>query len=144
MSFAPERIVLDTSVLISAAIHPRSPSALVVTAALLAGRVYRSPDTFEELRSVLTRPTLDRYFTGQAFSRADFLASYEEASVLAEVTQVSTDCADPKDNLFLSLALSVEAQCIVSGDKAHLISMHPYRGIDILSVGEFLLALRQG
>ena len=143
MSFAPERTVLDTSVLISAAVHPRSPSALVVTAALLAGRLYRSDESFEELRSVLTRPTFDRYFTGQTFSRADFLASYEEASVLAEVTQVSTDCADPKDNRFLSLALSVEAQCIVSGDKAHLISMHPYRGIDILSVGEFLLRARR-
>ena len=143
MSFVPERVVLDTSVLISAAIYPQSPSAQAVMAALLAGRVFRSGDTFEELRSVLTRSKFDRYFTGKAFSRTDFLASYEEASVLAEVTQVSTDCADPKDNIFLSLALSVGADCLVSGDKAHLISMHPYRGIEGLSVGDFLLRVRR-
>lgn len=143
MSFATERIVLDTSVLISAAIYPRSPSAQAVMAALLVGRVYRSEDTFEELRSVLTRPKFDRYFADKAFSRTDFLASYEEASVLAEVTQISTDCADPKDNIFLSLALSASANCIVSGDKAHLIAMHPYRGIHILSVRDFLLRVRQ-
>ncbi|MGS5089324.1 putative toxin-antitoxin system toxin component, PIN family [Hydrogenophaga sp. A37] len=138
MSSVPEKVVLDTSVLISAAIYPQSPAAQAVMAALLMGRVYRSEDTFEELRSVLTRPKFDRYFIEKVFTRFDFLASFEQASEIAEVNQVCTDCADPKDNMFLSLAVSVGADCIVSGDKAHLISMHPYRGIEILSVGDFL------
>ena len=68
MSFATERVVLDTSVLISAAIYPRLLSAQAAMAALLVGRVYRSEDTFEELRSVLTRPKFDRYFADKASS----------------------------------------------------------------------------
>jgi len=88
---------------------------------------------------VLTRPKFDRYFVDKVFTRFDFLASFEQVSEIAEVTQTCTDCVDPKDNMFLSLAVSVGADCIVFGDKAHLISMHSYREIHILSVGDFLL-----
>jgi len=66
-----------------------------------------------------------------------FLEAYIDKSIKAEVTQISSDCEDPKDNMFLSLALSTNADMIVSGDIKHLIAMHPYKGISILSPKEF-------
>ena len=43
----------------------------------------------------------------------------------------------------LSLAVSAGADIIVSGDKAHVLSMHPYRGIDILSLADFYRLMTQ-
>lgn len=53
------------------------------------------------------------------------------------VTVEITDCRDPKDNKFLALAVSGEADCIISGDD-DLKVLHPFRGIPILSPREFL------
>lgn len=137
MSSEPKKFVIDTNVLISAAIYPQSLAAQALSAAFALGIVCRSEETFQELQTVLNRSKFDRYFVDKEFTRAAFLAIYEKYAVLVPVTHVCTDCIDPKDNMFLSLALSAEADIIVSGDKAHVLSMHPYRGIDILSVGDF-------
>ncbi len=48
------------------------------------------------------------------------------------------ECSDPKDDKYLSLAVSGKADVIVSGDVRHLLSMHPWRGISILSPADFL------
>ncbi len=138
MSSATKKFVIDTSVLISAAIYPQSIAAQALLAAFALGTVYRSQATFQELVEVLNRPKFDRYFVDQEFTRAVFLSTYEKYAVEVPVTQEVTDCTDAKDNMFLSLAASVEADILVSGDKEHLISMHPYRGIAILSVSDFL------
>lgn len=52
-------------------------------------------------------------------------------------TVVVNDCRDPKDNKFLEIAISGNADCIVSGDK-DLMVLHPYRGISILTPMQFL------
>ena len=47
------------------------------------------------------------------------------------------DCADPKDNKFLALALSAKADMLVTGDKKHLLPMNPYNGVSIVSIETF-------
>jgi putative PIN family toxin of toxin-antitoxin system len=47
------------------------------------------------------------------------------------------DCSDPDDNRVLECALEAHAQVIVTGD-AHLLKLHPYREILILSPKQFL------
>jgi predicted nucleic acid-binding protein len=49
-----------------------------------------------------------------------------------------TDRVDPDDNMFLEAAVAGAADCIVSGDK-HLLRMKQFRGIEILTVNDFLL-----
>ena len=44
---------------------------------------------------------------------------------------------NPKDNKYLELAVSGEAECIVTGDD-DLLVLNPWRGIKILTVQEFL------
>jgi putative PIN family toxin of toxin-antitoxin system len=44
---------------------------------------------------------------------------------------------DPTDNLFINLAIDGNAKIIVSGD-SHLLKLEKYKGIEIISVSEFL------
>ncbi len=50
---------------------------------------------------------------------------------------IKNECQDPKDNKYLELALSGQAECIVTGDD-DLLVLTPWRGIEILTVQEFL------
>ena len=53
------------------------------------------------------------------------------------ITQQIFVCRDYKDNMFLSLAVSAQANCIVSGDK-DLLTLHPFNEIPILTPAGFL------
>lgn len=48
------------------------------------------------------------------------------------------ECRDPKDDKYLALALAGKAAAIVSSDVRHMLSMHPWRGIQILSPADYL------
>lgn len=51
-------------------------------------------------------------------------------------------CRDASDDKFLEVIVNGHASCLVSGDK-DLLSLHPFRGIPILSPADFLKALSQ-
>ena len=57
-----------------------------------------------------------------------------------DLTERVTVCRDPKDDIFLSLALAGKADTIVSGDY-DLLALHPFRGIPIMTPGDFVRAL---
>ncbi|MDP2817175.1 MAG: putative toxin-antitoxin system toxin component, PIN family [Polaromonas sp.] len=132
-------IVIDTGVLVSAAIRPQSVPALALERALLHYDVCASPATFEELKTVLLRPKFDRYVS--AATRQAFVEGLSQHLRMAQVTQQVTDCTDPKDNKFLALAVAVSAEMIVASDP-HLTQMHPWQGIPILPPAAFLVAAR--
>lgn len=138
MNFARKRVVIDSNILISAAIYPNSASANALRLAVMFCQLYRSTETTAEIEQVLLRTKFDRYFSAGGPSREDFLAIYKDAASLEAITEIATDCSDPKDNKFLSLTLSVKADLLVTGDRKHLISMHPYRGIPIISEADFV------
>jgi uncharacterized protein len=56
-----------------------------------------------------------------------------------EPTETVRECRDPKDDKYLALAAAGQADVIVSSDIRHLLSMHPWRGIPILSPADFLV-----
>ena len=59
------------------------------------------------------------------------------AERIEQVLPVS-ECSDPKDDKYLSLAACGKADVIVTGDVRHLLSTHPWRGISSLSLAAFL------
>lgn len=128
------RFVFDTSVVVSAALLRRSLPRQAFDQATAQGKPLISVSTTIELDDVLRRPTFEKYVTEE--ERLLFLATLVRDAELVEVTNVCTDCRDPKDNKFLELALSGNANCIVSGDRDLL--LHPFRGIPILTPQEFL------
>jgi uncharacterized protein len=138
MSSARKKVVIDSNILVSAAIYPNSASANALRLAVMFCELYRSDETTAEIEQVLLRTKFDRYFATGGSSREDFLTIYKDAAALEPITEIATDCSDLKDNKFLSLALSVNADLLITGDRKHLISMHPYRGIPIVSEADFV------
>jgi putative PIN family toxin of toxin-antitoxin system len=132
-------LVIDTGVLISAAIRPQSVPALALERALRHYEVCASMATLDELQQVLLRPKFDRY--ASAAQRQLFLDGIMLQFRLVEVTQQVAECADPKDDKFLALALAVNAELIVASDP-HLTQMHPWRSIPILPPAAFLVGAR--
>lgn len=129
-------IVIDTGVLVSAAIRPQSVPALALQKALLHHELCASEATFAELQDVLSRSKFDRYAAAKA--RQAFVDGLLLHIQLVDVSQVVNDCSDPKDNKFLALALAVNAEMIVASDP-HLTAMHPWRSIPILPPAAFLV-----
>lgn len=129
-------IVLDSNLIVSAILNPEGICALAIDLADSNFDMVRSKDTTNELVEVLRRDKFDRFAAVE--DRVFRVQAYIEATRLVTVSVHVTDCADPKDNKFLALALAAKATVIVSGDKKHLVSMNPYKGIAIIRVRDFV------
>lgn len=63
--------------------------------------------------------------------------AYEQNGLHINVSSSFRASKDPKDGMFLQLAVDSNAACIISGDP-HLLELHPFRGIPILNATDFL------
>ena len=61
-----------------------------------------------------------------------FIETGEHVTVTREIRA----CRDPKDDKFLELAVSGQADVIVTGDD-DVLALHPFEGIPILRMREF-------
>ncbi len=109
-------IVLDTNVLVSGLIAPFGPPGDIVR--LLAGgaiRVCYDARILAEYREVLSRPAF-----GIATDRmASLLDQVESDGVLVTSRPLAMRLPDPEDEMFLAVALSGGARCLVTGDLRH-------------------------
>ena len=131
-----ERVVLDTNVLISAALRPDGPPRTVVDAVRSEnGVLLFSDETFEELRSRFYRPQFDRYVGREG--RAVYLAQLEAVSEWVSITGAKLGCRDSDDDKLLGTALMGEADCLVTGDR-DLLEMSPFNDTPISTPAGFL------
>lgn len=135
------RIVVDTNVLVSAALLPQSMSARALEHALEDFQLVQSADTLAELVDVIMRPKFFRYLDEER--RSHFLFLMAQVSELINVQTCVTECIDQKDNKFLELAIDANARVIISGD-SHLLDLHPFRGIAIVAPTDFMAQGRRG
>ena len=138
------RVVLDTSTLVSAALRVGSVPYQALLEALGAWEVCASVETLAELEQVLGREKFDRYLARA--SRREFVALIRRNVHLfavqnADLIAVDPPCRDPRDNLFLVLALAAEADIVVSSDE-DLLVLHPWRGISVVTPAEFLFQFK--
>ncbi len=129
------RFVFDTNVLISAFLFSQSKPRQALDQATVIGVIILSNSVLSELEEVLYRPKFDRYLTKKR--RQEFLENLTENAQFIDVTEQINECRDPKDNKYLELAVSGQSECIVTGDD-DLLVLNPWRGIEILTVQEFL------
>lgn len=134
------RVVLDTNLLVSAALLEQSVPRQAFELAFRSGEVLSSSQTLAELKDVLSRRKFDRYISQE--TRLRFLANFLNLTRPVEITETITACRDPKDDKFLELAVSGGAVYLVTGD-SDLLALHPFRGISILTPGDFLNRLSQ-
>lgn len=134
---ADKRVVLDTNILISAALRPSgNPREVVDAIRSQNGVLLFSDETFNELRICIHRPKFDRY-VGET-GRWIYLAQLEEVSEWVSITGSRMGCRDPDDDKLLETALTGQANCLVTGDK-DLLDMNPFHDIPILTPAGFLV-----
>ncbi|GIK09441.1 MAG: putative toxin-antitoxin system toxin component, PIN family protein [Anaerolineaceae bacterium] len=129
------RVVFDTNVLVSALLFEESMPAQAFFFAVARGVVLISAELVNELQRVIYRPKFDRYIADS--QREDFILSLVETSELVVVAETINICRDPKDNMILELAVSGDADMIVTGDD-DLLVLNSFQEITILNPQEFL------
>jgi putative PIN family toxin of toxin-antitoxin system len=130
-----ERIVADTNVLISGLLLPASVPGQAVQRAVDKGLLLVSEATMNELADVLARARFDRYISLE--DRKQFLRLLGRLTEFVPVVYPVRECRDPKDDKFLELAVNGRAELILTGDE-DLLTMNPWRGVAILSPGDYL------
>ena len=129
------RFVADTNVLVSRLVVRNSIPAQAVLHATSHGKLIVSTEILDELESVLSRPKFDVYL--KLSERLAFFDILRLTALTIESVTPLAVCRDPKDDKFLALALTGQADFILSGDQ-DLLSLHPFRGIDILTPRQYL------
>lgn len=130
------RIVIDTNVFVSMLIRPGHMSDAIIEKIDRGAVVLYSAETLSELIEVLGRGKFAKYTTKDDI--AAFVRWFADVGELVTVTREVQASLDPKDDKFLSLALSGGADAIISGDKKHLLSLGLFEGISILSPADFI------
>lgn len=87
-----------------------------------------------ELIEVLQRPKFKRYFSDQSVE--NLVSLLHEKVEWVEITDIFNDCRDPKDNFLLDLAVSRQANYLITGD-ADLLVLNPFHGLEIISYSFF-------
>ena len=128
------RVVIDTNVLVSAAIKATSLPSIAVSRAGQSSTLLKSIVTEAELLAVIDRPYLARLI---APSARDRLMQIIDAAELVPITERVVASRDAKDDKFLELAVNGRADLIVSGDE-DLLVLNPFRNIPILTPAAYV------
>ena len=122
--------VLDTNVLISAALSRQGSPYVLVQRALAEARIVFSEPTFEELRGRLYRPKFDRYISLDMRERV--LRDLSASAPWVEIDHQAGWSCDPDDDKFIATALQARGALLVSGDSDLLTARAP-TGLRILT-----------
>jgi putative PIN family toxin of toxin-antitoxin system len=129
------RFVVDTNVLISALLFKNSIPFRAIELAEKQGIILYSEATLNELEQVLNRKKFNKYLSLE--DRQVFLLKFISASELVSITEKIAVCRDEKDNKFLELALSGNANIIVTGD-LDLLVLNPFQAVEIVTPDIFI------
>lgn len=133
MKKKPEKIVVDTNILVSAYIFPGKTVARLFDS-LLNGEMKLGIS--EELLSEFVRVSIFKAM----YDPQKTMSIVSDLRVLAEVVTTEEKVniiKDEPDNRVLECAAAFEADCIISGDR-HLLDLKKYKGIEILSPGDYV------
>lgn len=128
-------VIFDCNVLLSAFISRGSAARKCWEKSQKRDDIIASQKTFDEFNSVFLRPKFDRYLTLE--SRLEVILEVQVLVKLIHVTHSVSICRDPKDNMYLELALSGKADCIISNDE-DLLVLNPFETVPIITPEEFL------
>jgi putative PIN family toxin of toxin-antitoxin system len=127
--------VFDTNILLSALFDDRSTPALALKAARTNGTLLVSNEIAAEYMEVFAREKFDKYVP--LSYRFAFINNIIANALPVIVSSPVVACRDPRDDKFLSLAVTAQAGYIISGD-ADLLVLHPFQGIFILKPLDFI------
>ena len=112
----PLRLVLDTNIIVSAALKPHSlPRTVLLVALTRPARLYISEPIFAEYCDVLARPELSI----RKPLRQQFLDLLRNRAHLIVPSRRIQAASDPHDNIFLECADAARADYLITGNPRH-------------------------
>jgi putative PIN family toxin of toxin-antitoxin system len=112
----PLRLVLDTNIIVSAALKPDGLQRTVLLLAMTRpARLYVSAAILSEYRIVLSRPELSI----RKGLRQQFLQRIEDSSHMVSPWHQVRVTSDPDDNIFLECADAARADYLLTGNQRH-------------------------
>jgi uncharacterized protein len=127
------RVVVDSNVYISAALSVEGNSRSILTLAEKGLFEVSIADSItDEIQRILNQKL--RWPQDKIDVWMSYIGSFTHN---VQPHQRVHDCSDPDDNHILECALEAHAEVIVTGDN-HLLELHPYREIKILTPRQFL------
>ena len=130
-----ERVVFDTNVLISGALSASSTPAAALEWAVTHDQLLASTATLLELMETLWSSKFDPYVTRN--DREMLLQRLAPLVEIIEIVQSNQASRDSRDDKFLEAAVNGRASVLVTGDR-DLLSLHPFRGVAILTPAAYL------
>lgn len=130
----PPRLVVDTNIIVSGLITSGTPPAKILDAVHKKKiTLLISDEVVSEYLRVLEYPHIRKYkkITDETITHltALFINEMERVEILNHITA----SPDPDDDKFLSLAVEGQADFIITGDKADLLSIKEISGIKIIT-----------
>ena len=142
VSFVYERVVVDTNVLLSAALSPSGTPATLLDRLLQVGKLVYSATTFAELEGRIWLPKFDHYLP---MDRRRLLREANACAFWVEVPSTIAErkfSRDVKDDAFIYAAMTAGASRLVTGDN-DLLCLHPLGDLHILSPRDALEELNR-
>ncbi len=129
----PVRLVLDTNVIVSAAMNESGMERMTFKLALKRPAfLYVSNEIFLEYAEVLHRP----YLEISKGIRLQFLQLVQNSGHFIAPKRTLNVCTDPDDNLFLECADAARADYLITGNKKHYPAY--WKNTKIVTAREFL------
>lgn len=138
------KVVVDTNVLISAALLPQSVPALLLDRLLTEGRLVFSKATFAELETRLWKPKFDRYLSME--TRRNLLRDLDATALWVEVTaelSSRTYSRDSTDDAFVHTAQAAKVGRLITGDQ-DLLELGQLESLRILNPRAALDEIEEG
>ena len=128
------RVVVDTNVLVSAALKQQSMPGMTALLVERRGGLLKSLATEHQLFEVVARPRLASLIDPDTQA---WLRKLMAAAEPVTITERIVACRDSTDDKFLELAVNGHADLIVSGD-GDLLALNPFRDIPIVTPAVFV------
>ena len=129
----PVRLVIDTNLVVSAALKPEGLQRTIVLLAMTKpARWYVSDAILTEYAMVLGRPELKI----RIGLRRQLLQLVKNHTRLVKPTQLHQVTSDPADNIFVECADAARADYLVTGNQRHF--PHSWKNTKVISSAEFL------
>ena len=140
MKSEKKNVVLDTNIIISAAITKEGAPAQILEL-LVAGKItnYTTEDIIKEVIRAFDKASVKSFVNNE--EKKLVLDGYISKSVLIKpIFNEKVILDDPEDDKFINCALTAKAD-IVSGD-SHFLELRKYKGVKIMTAKEFLETLK--
>ncbi len=130
-------VVLDTNIIASATFWRGKPAHCLEAWLLGRSDLAISHPILSEYEELVARLAA-RYPTKQP---TDWLTAIRQAGHLYLPAPLAASTADPEDEMFIECAVVARADCLVTGDKAHLLKIKQAGGVPIIAASDFLSSL---